>query len=82
VIVVVGGVGGLTVVIAGGLLVVVPDGAVVDLTGVVGVIGEALGFLWMARATDRRSCPLGPEAEATAPKLMVAASAAHEAARR
>jgi hypothetical protein len=89
VVVVVGGVGGLLVVGGfvdfvpdGVVVVVVPDGAVVDVTGTMGAIGEAEGFLMTAGFTGRRCCPLGPEAEATAPKLIVAASAADAAARR
>ena len=39
-----------------------------------GAIGEADCRLMTAWLTGRRCCPLGPAAEATAPKLIVAAS--------
>jgi hypothetical protein len=64
------------------VVVVVPDGAVLALTGTVGAMDEADGFLITAGFTGRRCCPWGPEAEATVPKLIVAASAADAAARR
>jgi hypothetical protein len=86
-VVVVGAVGSVLVVgvfvdEGGVVVVVVPEGAVVDLTGTMGAMGEADCFLMTAGFTGRRCCPLGPEAEATAPKLIVAASAADAAARR
>ena len=56
-------------------------GGAAVVVGVV-VMGEATGFLMTAGFRGRRCCPFGPVAEATAPKLMVAASAAVAATRR
>jgi hypothetical protein len=51
--------------------------------GVAGVVmGAATGFLTTDGLTGRRCSPFGPVAEAAAPKLMVAASAAVAATRR
>ena len=68
------------VVVAGGADV--PDVADVDAAGGELVMGAATGFFMPAECTGRRCCPFGPVAEATAPKLMVAASAAAAPARK
>jgi hypothetical protein len=58
----------------------VPD---VDAAGGELVMGAASGFFMAAtECSGHRRCPCGPVAEATAPKLMVAASAAEAPARR
>jgi hypothetical protein len=71
-------VGVVVVVVGAGVL----TGVLVAAGGGEVVIGAATGFLMTVGLTGRRCCPFGPEAEATAPKLMVAASAAVAAARR
>ena len=65
------------VVVAGGAEV--PD---VDAAGGELVMGAATGFFMAAECTGRRCCPFGPVADATAPKLRVAASAAAAPSRR